>query len=206
MIDKLILFPYWLTLKCRHAFYNIGLFKSHKAPVPTICVGNITVGGTGKTPHTEMIIRMLLESEEWGDKNIAVLSRGYKRKSKGFQQVTAEGRVEDFGDEPLQIKRKFPEITVAVDKSRKRGCRFLADPELLKTSKKGRRCINKDMPKADIIVLDDAFQHRRASWIVLHQQLKDFVPYLLARTDDNTTPNIKEYRSTILQQNISEQS
>ena len=75
MIDNILLFPYWLTLKCRHAFYNIGLFKSHKADVPTICVGNITVGGTGKTPHTEMIIRMLLESEEWKDKNIAVLSR-----------------------------------------------------------------------------------------------------------------------------------
>ena len=99
MIDRLILFPYWLTLKCRHAFYNIGLFKSHKASVPTICVGNITVGGTGKTPHTEMIIRMLLESEEWGDKNIAVLSRGYKRSTKGFQQVTVDGTAEDFGDD-----------------------------------------------------------------------------------------------------------
>ncbi len=160
MIDKLILFPYWLTLKCRHAFYNIGLFKSHKASVPTICVGNITVGGTGKTPHTEMIIRMLLESEEWGDKNIAVLSRGYKRRSKGFQQVIVEGTAEDFGDEPLQIKRKFPNITVAVDKSRKRGCEFLSNPELVQTSKKARSCINKNFPKADIIVLDDAFQHR----------------------------------------------
>lgn len=160
MIDNILLFPYWLTLKCRHAFYNIGLFKSHKADVPTICVGNITVGGTGKTPHTEMIIRMLLESEEWKDKNIAVLSRGYKRKSKGFQQVVTDGTAEDFGDEPLQIKRKFPQVTVAVDKSRKQGCMFLSDPSLLQTSKKGRRCINKDMPKADIIVLDDAFQHR----------------------------------------------
>lgn len=160
MIDNILLFPYWLTLKCRHAFYNIGLFKSHKADVPTICVGNITVGGTGKTPHTEMIIRMLLESEVWKDKNIAVLSRGYKRKSKGFQQVVADGTAEDFGDEPLQIKRKFPQVTVAVDKSRKQGCMFLSNPELLQTSKKARRCINKDMPKADIIVLDDAFQHR----------------------------------------------
>ncbi len=160
MIDNILLFPYWLTLKCRHAFYNIGLFKSHKADVPTICVGNITVGGTGKTPHTEMIVRMLLESEEWGGKNIAVLSRGYKRKSKGFQQVTVDGTAEDLGDEPLQIKRKFPQITVAVDKSRKWGCRFLSNPELLQTSKKARRCINKDIPKADIIVLDDAFQHR----------------------------------------------
>ena len=160
MIDNILLFPYWLTLKCRHTLYNIGLFKSHKADVPTICVGNITVGGTGKTPHTEMILRMLLESEEWKDKNIAVLSRGYKRKSKGFQQVTTDGTAEDYGDEPLQIKRKFPQVTVAVDKSRKEGCMFLTNPEMLQTSKKARRCINKDLPKADIIVLDDAFQHR----------------------------------------------
>ncbi len=160
MIDRILLFPYWLALKLRHAFYNIGLFKSHEAEVPTICVGNITVGGTGKTPHTEMILRMLLESEEWKDKNIAVLSRGYKRKSRGFQQVVENGTARDFGDEPLQIKRKFPQITVAVDKSRKEGCRFLSDPELLKTSKKARRCIHKDLPKADIIILDDAFQHK----------------------------------------------
>ena len=166
MIDRILLFPYSLTLACRHALYNIGLFKSHKAEVPTICVGNITVGGTGKTPHTEMILRMLLEDEKWQDKNIAVLSRGYKRKSKGFQQVVVEGTAEDFGDEPLQIKRKFPQVTVAVDKSRKRGCEFLSNPELLQTSKKGRRCIYKDMPKADIIVLDDAFQHRALKPVV----------------------------------------
>ena len=160
MIDRILLFPYSLTLACRHALYNIGLFKSHKASVPTICVGNITVGGTGKTPHTEMILRMLLEDERWQDKNIAVLSRGYKRKSKGFQQVVVDGTAEDFGDEPLQIKRKFPQVTVAVDKSRKEGCMFLTNPELLQTSKKAARCLYKDMPKADIIVLDDAFQHR----------------------------------------------
>mgnify|MGYP002511330809 FL=1 len=160
MIDRILLFPYSLTLACRHALYNIGLFKSHKAAVPTICVGNITVGGTGKTPHTEMILRMLLEDEQWQDKNIAVLSRGYKRKSKGFQQVVLDGTTEDYGDEPLQIKRKFPQVTVAVDKSRKEGCMFLSNPDLLQTSKKARRCIHKDMPKADIIVLDDAFQHR----------------------------------------------
>lgn len=160
MIDRILLFPYSLTLACRHALYNIGLFKSHKAAVPTICVGNITVGGTGKTPHTEMILRMLLEDERWQDKNIAVLSRGHKRKSKGFQQVVVDGTAEDFGDEPLQIKRKFPQVTVAVDKSRKEGCMFLTNPELLQTSKKAARCLYKDMPKADIIVLDDAFQHR----------------------------------------------
>ncbi len=160
MINQTLLFPYWLTLKLRHALYNIGIFKAHETELPTICVGNITVGGTGKTPHTEMILRMLLESEEWGQKNIAVLSRGYKRKSKGFQQVVVEGTAKDFGDEPLQIKRKFPQVTVAVDKSRREGCRFLCHPELVQTSKKARKCLHKEFPKADIIILDDAFQHR----------------------------------------------
>ena len=74
MIDKILLFPYWLTLKLRHFMYDHGFRKVRKADVPTICLGNVTVGGTGKTPHTEMIVRLLLESEEWKDKNIAVLS------------------------------------------------------------------------------------------------------------------------------------
>ena len=160
MIANLLLFPYWVTLKVRHLLYDKGIKKTYRPSVPSVCIGNITVGGTGKTPHTEMILRTLLEQEEWFGKNIAVLSRGYKRKSKGFQQVPADGRAIDFGDEPVQIKKKFPMVTVAVDASRKDGCTFLTDPDLVKTSKKGRRCIHKDFPKADAIVLDDAFQHR----------------------------------------------
>ena len=160
MIDKILLFPYWLTLKLRHLMYDCGLKKVHTAEVPTICVGNITVGGTGKTPHTEMIVRTLLEDPYWGSKHIAVLSRGYKRATKGFQQVVCDGTAKEFGDEPLQIKRKFPSVTVAVDKSRKRGCGFLSNPELMLTSRKARKCMHKDFPKADIIILDDAFQHR----------------------------------------------
>ena len=161
MIDKILLFPYWLALKTRHLMFDCGIRKTFSPDVPSVCVGNITVGGTGKTPHTEMIIRTLLEDGEWHDKNIAVLSRGYKRRSKGFQQVPADGRALDYGDEPLQIKQKFPMITVAVDRSRRQGCMFLTEPELVKTSKKGRRCIHKDFPKADLILLDDAFQHRQ---------------------------------------------
>ena len=128
--------------------------------MPTICIGNITVGGTGKTPHTEMLIRTLLQDEEWGSRSIAVLSRGYKRKTKGFQQVTSDGTALAYGDEPLQIKKKFPGITVAVDKSRTEGCDFLAHPDKLQTTKKGKKCIDKDLPAADLIILDDAFQHR----------------------------------------------
>lgn len=160
MIDKVLLFPYWLTLKIRHFMYDHGMRKVHTPDVPTICVGNVTVGGTGKTPHTEMIIRTLLQDTEWSGKNIAVLSRGYKRKTKGFQQVVCDGTARQFGDEPMQIKRKFPSVTVAVDKSRKQGCSFLSDPEKVKTSRKGRKCLHKDFPKADLIILDDAFQHR----------------------------------------------
>lgn len=160
MIDKILLFPYWLTLKLRHFFYDSGLKKVSKADVPTICIGNITVGGTGKTPHTEMLLRTLLQDEEWGGKNIAVLSRGYKRKTKGFQQVTSDGSATAYGDEPLQIKKKFPAVTVAVDSSRVEGCDFLVYPEQLETSKKGRKCIDKNLAASDLIILDDAFQHR----------------------------------------------
>ena len=75
--SKILLFPYWITLKIRHFLYDKGFFKSAEYPVPVICVGNIAVGGTGKTPHTEMIIRMVQDKYR-----IAVLSRGYKRKTK----------------------------------------------------------------------------------------------------------------------------
>ena len=160
MIDKILLFPYWLSLKIRHFLYDSGLKKVSSADVPTICIGNVTVGGTGKTPHTEMLIRTLLNDEDWERKNLAVLSRGYKRKTKGFQQVTADGSALAYGDEPLQIKKKFPGITVAVDKSRIEGCDFLVHPEKLQTSKKARRCIDKNLQAADLIILDDAYQHR----------------------------------------------
>ena len=160
MIDKILLFPYWLSLKIRHFLYDSGLKKVSSADAPTICIGNVTVGGTGKTPHTEMLIRTLLNDEDWGKKNLAVLSRGYKRKTKGFQQVTADGSALAYGDEPLQIKKKFPGITVAVDKSRIEGCDCLFHPEKLQTSKKARKCIDKNLQAADLIILDDAYQHR----------------------------------------------
>ena len=117
--------------------------KAPGAEVPTICVGNITVGGTGKTPHTEMILRLLQDSDRWGNANLAVLSRGYKRKSKGFQLVQTDSTAAFSGDEPLQIKRKFPAVAVAVDKNRVEGCARLVQDG------------------ADIIVLDDAFQYNK---------------------------------------------
>lgn len=152
---------YRLALKIRHLFYDKGWRKQQTCKVPTVCVGNITVGGTGKTPHTELIIKTLLKSNEWCYKDIAVLSRGYRRKSKGFQNVPIDGTAYEYGDEPLQIKHKYPDITVAVDKDRVEGCGFLCDPATLQTSKKAAKCRDKRIPKIDLVILDDAFQYRK---------------------------------------------
>ncbi|MGM9753429.1 MAG: tetraacyldisaccharide 4'-kinase [Candidatus Cryptobacteroides sp.] len=126
---------YRLILKLRHRRYDR---KSEESAVPSICIGNVTVGGTGKTPHCELLLRLLEQRA-----GVAVLSRGYKRKSKGFALVQTDGSASDFGDEPLQIKRKFPQRTVAVDEDRLEGCRKL-------------KALG-----AKLVILDDAFQHRR---------------------------------------------
>ena len=130
---------YKLILTIRNARYRDGR-RSVKAAVPTVCVGNITVGGTGKTPHTEMILRELINSDRWGMKDLAVLSRGYKRRSKGYQELPLDASAALYGDEPAQIKHKFPGVTVAVDKDRVEACKLL---------------------KADYIILDDAYQYRK---------------------------------------------
>ena len=128
MIDRILLFPYYLILKWRDRYYSRPGRKFYTPAVPSLCVGNVTAGGTGKTPMVELVLRTLQGSEEWDDKNLAVLSRGYKRESRGFQQVVADGAASMFGDEPLQIKKKFPGVTVAVDKNRVEGCEFLQHP------------------------------------------------------------------------------
>jgi tetraacyldisaccharide 4'-kinase len=139
-----VLQPFSLIYKAgvmlRNKFYDKGLFMSHKFEIPLISIGNITVGGAGKTPHTEYLIDILR-----GDFNIAVLSRGYKRRSKGFRYVEINDSVSKTGDEPLQIKRKYPDIVVAVDVNRAQGIKQ----------------IQADYPDMDLILLDDAFQHRR---------------------------------------------
>ena len=128
---------YRIILSLRHLAYDKGWKKVQKADVPTICVGNITVGGTGKTPHVELLLRLL----EF--RAVAVLSRGYKRKSRGFRVVQETDTARSVGDEPLQMARKFPSATVAVDKDRLHGCRELAAGH------------------PQVIVLDDAFQYRK---------------------------------------------
>ncbi len=146
---------YKLILALRNLRYRGGA-HTVKADVPTVCVGNITAGGTGKTPHTELILSHILGR---GTKNSpAVLSRGYKRKSKGFRIVEAGSTSALCGDEPLQIKRKFPAVTVAVDKDRVRGCRILAHPE---EASGLRKYTAPEFPAADLIILDDAYQYRR---------------------------------------------
>ena len=130
---------YGLAIKFRNILFEVGVLKSRSFQVPVISVGNITVGGTGKTPHVEYLTRLLKDTF-----NVAVLSGGYKRKSKGFVKASVQTAVTEIGDEPFQMKQKFPKVTVAVDKNRCHGIdRLTAEDD-----------------KLDVILLDDAFQHR----------------------------------------------
>lgn len=142
-VNKLLLFPLYFTLKFRHYLFDKGIFKSRKFDVPIISIGNISIGGTGKTPHTEFLIRELLPKYK-----VAVLSRGYGRKTRGFRLVDTGNKVTEVGDEPLQMKKKFPYIIVAVCEKRVKGVEaLLALPE---------------DQRPTVILLDDGFQHR---WI-----------------------------------------
>ena len=134
-----VLNPYSWVMAARNRAFDTGVLKSNEFAIPTISVGNITVGGTGKTPHIEHIARLLKTRYA-----IAVLSRGYGRKSKGYIKATEYTTMEQIGDEPFQIKEKFADIDVAVCEKRAEGIR-----QLMAGNK---------VPQA--ILLDDAFQHR----------------------------------------------
>lgn len=123
----------------RNFLYNTGILPSVEFHIPVICVGNITVGGTGKTPHTEYIAGLLLENFK-----VATLSRGYKRKTRDFRIATSSTPVSDIGDEPMQILRKFPDVFVAVDRDRVHGVNRIME----------------EKPATDVIILDDGYQHR----------------------------------------------
>lgn len=125
----------------RNKLFDWGYYQERSFNLPVICVGNLTVGGTGKTPHTEYLIRLLQKSFQ-----VAVLSRGYKRKSKGFVLASPNTPVQQIGDEPYQMKQKFPHIHMAVDTDRCHGIEELCNPTVT--------------PSTDVILLDDAFQHR----------------------------------------------
>lgn len=125
----------------RNWLFNIGLLHQQTYDIPVISVGNITVGGTGKTPHVEYLIRLLKNVAK-----VAVLSRGYKRKSHGYVLADANSTVADIGDEPFQMKQKFNDVYVAVDAKRREGINRLTHDE--------------ESKDVDVILLDDAFQHR----------------------------------------------
>ena len=136
-----LLFPFSLIYQgvtsLRNGMYDRGLIDSTAYDLPVICVGNLSVGGTGKSPMIEYLIRLLKD-----DFKVAVLSRGYKRSTKGFLEVTISHTAAEVGDEPLQFKTKYPGTTIAVCADRREG-------------------IDKLKKKAEVILLDDAFQHRK---------------------------------------------
>ena len=132
---------YGIGVRIRNWLFDVNIMKSKSYDIPIIAVGNITVGGTGKTPHTEYLIRLLQERFQ-----VAVLSRGYKRKSKGFVLAQAETPMQAIGDEPFQMRLKFPQIYVAVDKDRRHGIEQL--------------CVLRVAPGTEVILLVYSFQHR----------------------------------------------
>ncbi len=132
---------YGLAVSLRNWLFNVGLLHQQSYDIPVIAVGNITVGGTGKTPHVEYLVRLLHKLTK-----VAVLSRGYKRKSKGYVLADDSSTALTIGDEPYQMTRKFKDIYVAVDANRREGIARLTTDE--STNDVG------------VILLDDAFQHR----------------------------------------------
>ncbi len=132
---------YGLILWARNLLFNYGILRSRKAPVKTLIIGNLTVGGTGKTPHVIWLAQELSKT-----KNVAILSRGYLRKGKGFQWVKTSDNPNFVGDEALEMKNLLPDIPVAVDANR------------LRALNKMHRELD---PRPDIVILDDGFQHRR---------------------------------------------
>ena len=140
---RILLLPisllYHIVLTIRHKLYDWHILRTTRFEKPLICVGNLNLGGTGKTPHTEYLINVLKDHYR-----VATLSRGYGRKTKGFKRAETTSTYEDLGDEPLQYFKKFPEIQVAVDEDRVNGVRKLL--------------MSNNAP--EVILLDDAFQHR----------------------------------------------
>jgi len=140
---RILAFPlsllYGIILSVRNKMYDLGIFSSKEFAIPVISVGNLCVGGTGKTPHIEYLIR-LLKTEFY----IATLSRGYGRKTKGFILADTQSTAAEIGDEPMQFKRKYNNVRVAVDAKRVQGI-----SQMLVA-----------YPSLQTVLLDDAFQHR----------------------------------------------
>lgn len=178
-----ILFPfsllYWAVTALRNLLYDTGFFACASFSVPVIAIGNLSTGGTGKSPQTEYLIRLLS-----GRYRVATLSRGYKRKTEGFVLADAHSNAATLGDEPYQFHSKFQNIRVAVDADRKNGI-----GQLLSLS-----------PRPEIILLDDAYQHRRvkAGFYILLTAYGDLY------ADDFVLPagNLREGRSGAKRANV----
>lgn len=151
---KYILYPfsflYGIIVTVRNLFFDIGILRSQRFPLWVISIGNLSVGGTGKSPHTEYIARLLenlsnhYENLELSFDKIATLSRGYGRINKGFKLVHSTSDAKEVGDEPLQLKRRLNDLHVAVDENRAHGINMLLASN----------------PQLRVVLLDDAFQHR----------------------------------------------
>jgi len=141
---RILLLPFsllfWLGISIRNWCYDKNILKSARFGLPLICIGNLSVGGTGKSPMTEYLVNILKDRFR-----VATLSRGYKRKTKGYVLAGKDTDALDIGDEPMQFYQKFPNVPVAVGEER-----LIAIPQLLH-----------DRPNTEVIILDDAFQHRR---------------------------------------------
>lgn len=140
---RILLLPfsllYWLAISIRNRLYDVGIFRFTSFGLPLICVGNLSVGGTGKSPMVEYLTRYLKDKFK-----VAILSRGYKRRTKGYALAAEMTTALEIGDEPMQFHQKFPDIPVAVGEKR-----VEAIPQLLH-----------DRSETEVIILDDAFQHR----------------------------------------------
>jgi tetraacyldisaccharide 4'-kinase len=178
---RLLLFPfsliYGLIVVIRNWCFDAGLFKSREFDLPVIAVGNLEVGGAGKSPMTEYLIRLLKK-----DNQLATLSRGYGRETKGYQLASENAAATDVGDEPAQFKHKFPDITVAVCEKRVDGI------EQLKTGH-------------DLIILDDAYQHRAVKpglSILLFDYNKLNDPHLVLPAGNYREPFSGRWRADII--------
>lgn len=147
-------------MRVRNKLFDLGVLKSRSFPLPVIAVGNITVGGSGKTPHVEYLIRLLSPR-----RRVAVLSRGYKRKSKGYHLALADTTMSEIGDEPFQMHRKFSDVYVAVDANRCHGIERLTSDEATRD--------------VDVVLLDDAYQHRyvKPGLNILLTTYRRLIPY-----------------------------
>lgn len=134
-------FIYGSIIAIRNLLFDFGIFKAVSHNIPIICIGNLSAGGTGKTPHTQYIISLLKS-----DYKVAILSRGYGRKISNLQVVESTSKPSDVGDEPLQLKQNNPDCLVVVEKNRNKGVKYIL----------------KDFPEIEVILLDDGYQHR---WI-----------------------------------------